>query len=77
MSVEKISKVDELKIRIDSALDPLKPESTDKIFLEAFQKVFNGLAINKDDYEKQKPFLKVFYKIMRVHPELEVFLIDV
>jgi len=76
MSVEKISKVDELKNRINTALDPLKLESTDKIFLESFQKVFDGLSINNGNYEKQKPFLKVFHKIMRVHPELEVWLIE-
>ena len=46
----------------------------DKIFQEAFVEVFEKLHLHKNDFENQKPYLQTLRKIMRVHPELEVFL---
>lgn len=73
MSLEK-KPVSDLKSRIYESLE--KNEPMDKIFLESYQKVLDGLQLHKDDYEKQKPFLKVFNKILRLHPEIEVWQIE-
>lgn len=70
----KKSKLEQLQERFVEA--NTNNQVTDVIFSEAFIKVFDGLSKNKDDYEKQKPYLKILSKIMRIHPELEVFLLE-
>ena len=66
------SKMEILTDRIKD--DILKGAPLDKIFQESFVEVFEKLHLHKNDFENQKPYLQILQKIMRVHPELEVFL---
>lgn len=57
--------------------DKLKvAQSPDVIYREALEKVFQGIIQNANNYEKQKPYLQILARLMRIHPELEVFLIE-
>lgn len=65
------------KSKIELLRDKFKvAKSSDVIYEEALEKVFDGLIQNKDNFKKQKPYLQILRKLLRVHPELEVFLLE-
>jgi len=72
MSVEEKSKMELLSDRLKDDIAKSKP--LDKIFQESFIEVFDKLKLYSGDYENQKPYLAILRKIVRVHPELEVFI---